>query len=321
VFWDLQDPATDAGLLNQNDVTTLIRKDGFRFWGSRCLSDDPLFAFENYTRTAQVLADTIAEAHMWAVDGVLNPSLARDIIEGIRAKLRSLKTQGYIIGADCWLDESVNDKDSLKAGKLTIDYDYTPVPPLENLMLRQRITDQYLLDFSSQVSAGDTMALPRKLKHLNLFNDGNNWQIVESLTCRKPASLSIAAAAVCRRGTDGWMMAHWTRNFQSAAPNCCYSSRWAKPPLTASSCVSPAPFSVTIPAKCRPLSWLCAGVIKKDSGEWKTGESSTTKVSSTNSYAKLTINGEVLYEVDLVNMVEIVDGVDLMEEHRNALGL
>ena len=153
VFWDLQDPATDAGLLNQNDVTTLIRKDGFRFWGSRCLSDDPLFAFESYTRTAQVLADTMAEGQMWAVDGALNPSLARDIIEGLRAKLRSLVNQGYLIGADCWLDESANDKDSLKAGKLTIDYEYTPVPPLENLMLRQRITDQYLLDFSSQVSA------------------------------------------------------------------------------------------------------------------------------------------------------------------------
>ncbi|PIJ42620.1 phage tail sheath protein [Tatumella sp. OPLPL6] len=153
VFWDLQDPATDAGLLNQNDVTTLIRKDGFRFWGSRCLSDDSLFAFENYTRTAQVLADTMAEGQMWSVDGALNPSLARDIIEGLRAKLRSLVKQGYLIGAECWLDESVNDKESLKAGKLIIDYDYTPVPPLENLMLRQRITDQYLLDFSSQVSA------------------------------------------------------------------------------------------------------------------------------------------------------------------------
>ncbi len=153
VFWDLQDTATDAGLLNQNDVTTLIRKDGFRFWGSRCLSDDPLFVFENYTRTAQVLMDTMAEAHMWAVDKPLNPSLARDIIEGIRAKMRSLVSQGYLIGGDCWLDESVNDKDTLKAGKLTIDYDYTPVPPLENLMLRQRITDQYLVNFSSQVSA------------------------------------------------------------------------------------------------------------------------------------------------------------------------
>lgn len=131
VFWDLQDPATDAGLLNQNDVTTLVRKDGFRFWGSRCLSDDPLFAFENYTRTAQVLMDTMAEAHMWAVDKPLNPSLARDIIEGIRAKMRNLVSQGYLIGGDCWLDESVNDKDTLKAGKLTIDYDYTPVPPAE----------------------------------------------------------------------------------------------------------------------------------------------------------------------------------------------
>ena len=58
-----------------------------------------------------------------------------------------------------------------------------------------------------------------------------------------------------------------------------------------------------------------------DSGEWKTGVSSTTKVSGTNSYAKLTINGEVLYEIDLVNMIHIVDGVDLMEAHRNALGL
>ncbi len=153
VYWDLLDPNTDAGLLNQNDITTLIRQEGYRFWGSRTLSSDSLYAFENYTRTAQVLADTIAEAQMWSVDGPLNPSLARDIIESIRAKLRSLTAQGYLIGADCWLDESVNDKDSLKAGKLTIDYDYTPVPPLENLMLRQRITDRYLLDFASQVSA------------------------------------------------------------------------------------------------------------------------------------------------------------------------
>jgi len=153
VFWDLQQTGTDADLLNEADVTTLIRKDGFRFWGSRCLSDDALFQFECYTRTAQVLMDTMAEAQMWAVDGPLNPSLARDIIESIRAKLRSLVNQGYLIGADCWLDESVNDKDTLKAGKLTIDYDYTPVPPLENLLLRQRITDQYLVDFSSRVSA------------------------------------------------------------------------------------------------------------------------------------------------------------------------
>lgn len=153
VYWDLQNPATDAGILNEADVTTLIRRDGFRFWGSRTCSADPLFAFENYTRTAQVLADTMAEAHMWAVDNPMHASLIKDIIEGINAKFRELKALGYIIDGEAWFDDEINTPEVLKAGKLYIDYDYTPVPPLENLMFRQRITDSYLLDFASQITA------------------------------------------------------------------------------------------------------------------------------------------------------------------------
>lgn len=153
VFWDLQNPATDANYLNSNEVTTLINEGGYRFWGSRTTSEDPLFAFENYTRTAQILADTMAEAHMWAVDKPMNPSLVRDIIEGINAKFRELVAQGYLIGGSCWYPEDINDKDTLKAGKLWIDYDYTPVPPLEDLTLRQRITDRYLVDFASRINS------------------------------------------------------------------------------------------------------------------------------------------------------------------------
>ncbi|PRP71745.1 phage tail protein [Chromobacterium amazonense] len=152
VYWDLQNPATDAGFLNEKSITTLIRRDGFRFWGGRTCSDDPLFAFESYTRTAQVLADTLAEAHMWAMDKPLTPTLVKDIVDGVNAKGRELVTNGYLLGFTCWYDATVNDKDTLKAGKLAIDYDYTPIPPLENLMLRQRITDRYLLDFASKVN-------------------------------------------------------------------------------------------------------------------------------------------------------------------------
>lgn len=152
IFWDLQDPATDAGYLNEQDVTTLIRSNGFRFWGSRTCSDDPLFAFESYTRTAQVLADTLAEAHMWAVDKDMHPSLVRDLVEGINAKFREMINAGYLIGGSAWFDPAANTPDTLKAGKLFIDYDYTPVPPLENLMLRQRITDRYLADFATSVA-------------------------------------------------------------------------------------------------------------------------------------------------------------------------
>lgn len=153
VFWQLQSMDTDAGYLNSNEITTLIQRDGFRFWGSRTCSADPLFAFENSTRTSQVLSDTMAEGHMWAVDKPLHPSLARDIVEGINAKFRDLKTQGYIIDGECWFDDSVNSKENLKNGQLILDYDYTPVPPLEDLTLRQRITDKYLADFASRMTA------------------------------------------------------------------------------------------------------------------------------------------------------------------------
>ncbi|WP_213908634.1 phage tail sheath protein [Stutzerimonas nitrititolerans] len=153
IYWDLQNPATDAGLLNANEVTTLIRREGFRFWGSRTCSADPLFAFENYTRTAQVLADTMAEGHFWAVDKPMHASLVRDIVEGINAKFRELIRGGYLIGGECWFDPAANDKDTLKAGKLFLDYDYTPVPPLEDLMLCQRITDRYLVDFAAGIKA------------------------------------------------------------------------------------------------------------------------------------------------------------------------
>ncbi|CAN0621025.1 Phage tail protein [Burkholderia multivorans] len=153
VSWDLMDSATDAGYLNEQEVTTLINHDGYRFWGSRTCSDDPLFAFENYTRTAQVVGDSIAAAQMVVVDGPLNPSLPRDIIESINSKFRQWVSLGYLIGGASWFDPEPNTTDVLKAGQAYIDYDYTPVPPLENLTLRQRITDRYLADFASKVNA------------------------------------------------------------------------------------------------------------------------------------------------------------------------
>lgn len=154
VHWDLQDPSTDAGYLNAADVTTLIQSDGFRFWGSRtCAGPSSLFPFENYTRTAQIIADTMAEAHMWAVDTPMHPSKPRDILESINSKFRQWNALGYLLGGSAWFPEDVNSKETLKSGALTLDYDYTPVPPLENLVFRQRITDSYLMDFAARVTA------------------------------------------------------------------------------------------------------------------------------------------------------------------------
>lgn len=153
IFWDLQSSATDAGLLNEAGITTLINAQGFKFWGSRTCSDEPLFSFESSVRTAQVLADSIAEAHMWANDKPLHPSIVKDILEGVNAKMRELKTLGYILDGSAWYEETINTADRLKEGKLVIDYDYTPIPPLEDLAFRQRITDRYYAEFAARVNA------------------------------------------------------------------------------------------------------------------------------------------------------------------------
>lgn len=153
ISFSVSDPANDANYLNSKNITALVHNRGYRYWGNRTPSEEPKFSFECYTRTAQVLADTMEEAHVWAVDKPLTPGLVGDIVMGIRAKLRELTSYGYLLGGDAWFDPKLNTKELLAEGKLAISYDYTPVPPLEFLNLRQHITDTYLIDFGRRVEA------------------------------------------------------------------------------------------------------------------------------------------------------------------------
>lgn len=153
VYFDMLNATTDANYLNEKGITTLVRRDGFRFWGNRTCSDDPLFQFESSVRTAQVLKTLIAAGVGWAVDKGLHPSLAKDIVEYINGIGRGLVREGKLIGFNCWVDPTANPAEDLAAGKLTIDYDYTDVPPLENMNLRQRKTDRYLADFAALMAA------------------------------------------------------------------------------------------------------------------------------------------------------------------------
>lgn len=154
IQWDLQSSDTEAALLNSKEVTALVRtSSGYRFWGNRTCASEPLFAFESTVRVAQLIADTVGRGMEWAIDKPLTPSLAKDIVETVNGFFRQLKASGVILGATAWYDEAQNSIDSLKAGKLRIDYDYTVPPPLEDLGFNQRITDAYFADFSSQASA------------------------------------------------------------------------------------------------------------------------------------------------------------------------
>lgn len=153
--WSLMaDQATDVQLLNENDITGLVAFNGFRFWGNRTASDDPLFAFESTVRVGQMLRDLIGNAVATFLDKELTPQLAKDLVEYINRELaRASRPGGWLLGGTAWLDVTINDVNGLKSGKLAIDYDYEVPSPLEHLQLRQRITDRYYADFTAKAAA------------------------------------------------------------------------------------------------------------------------------------------------------------------------
>lgn len=150
IYWTLQGKDTDANELNSKQITTLIKREGFRIWGNRTC-DIEKYTFEVFTRTAQILAEMIAEAHFPYVDKTLTPSLVKDIVDGINRKGAQLVTQGKLLGFQCWYDPADNPKEQIREGMSHIRYKYTPVPPLEHLKLTQEFTDEYFETAFSQL--------------------------------------------------------------------------------------------------------------------------------------------------------------------------
>lgn len=145
--WALTDSNTEANFLNNKDVTTLIRESGFKFWGNRTTSDDPLFSFEPTVRAGQMIRETIAKAHLWAVDKPMSPTLIKDIRMSVQNKIDQWVRERKLLGGTVWIDPDANSTDRVKNGGFALDYDYTVAPTLENLHFNQRITDRYILPF------------------------------------------------------------------------------------------------------------------------------------------------------------------------------
>lgn len=66
---------------------------------------------------------------------------------------------------------------------------------------------------------------------------------------------------------------------------------------------------------------LRGGIKEIDMGDWKPATVAETKHAVKLTYYKLEIDGRVMYEIDFINMIQVVDGVDQLADERAALGL
>ncbi|PJI89061.1 phage tail protein [Sphingomonas koreensis] len=153
VQFDLLDPSTEAGTLNGKQITTIIRANGFRFWGNRTTAgpDQPEFAFESAVRTSHALQDIIADVFQPYFDHPMTVSLIKDLLETANAKFRELALNGFIMGAKAYFDADRNQPEQLSAGRPDFRIEFTPVAPLEDPTVELVITDFYYSGFADRL--------------------------------------------------------------------------------------------------------------------------------------------------------------------------
>ena len=112
------DETCRANLLNNANITTIIRDGGYRLWGNRTLSADAKWSFVTRVRTLDIVMDAILYGHKWAVDRSITKTYVKDVTEGLQAFMRDLKNQGAVINFEVFADPELNTASQLEQGKV-----------------------------------------------------------------------------------------------------------------------------------------------------------------------------------------------------------
>lgn len=169
------------------------------------------------------------------------------------------------------------------------------------------------------------MALPRKLKNYNLFHDGNNFVgLVPEVTLPKLARKMDEYRAGGMDGpvdSDGGgelLTIEWTAGgFIKEALR-----RFGATSATAVALRFAGAYQRDDTGEVDAVEVVVRGRYKElDFGTEKPGEPTAHKYTLTCAYYRLDINGRTEIEIDQLNMIYIVDGVDILADQRRAIGL
>lgn len=171
------------------------------------------------------------------------------------------------------------------------------------------------------------MALPHKLKNMNLFFDGDNWQgKAEEITLPK---LTRKLEAYRAGGMNG--AAHVDLGLEDDALGMEITlggveaqlyKQWGIAEIDGVPLRFAGAYQRDDTGEVTPCEVAVRGRLSEiDPGSAKQGDNTQVKFSFKPTYYRLVWNGADLIEIDVINMVEKVDGVDRLSEQRAAIGL
>ena len=137
----LGDPAARANLLNEHEVATIIRENGYRLWGNRTCSADAKWAFLSVVRTADAINESILRAHLWAVDRNITRTYLTDVADGVNAYIADLVGTGALLAGRCDPSPDLNTPASIAGGQAYFDVDFQPPYPAERITFRSRLVN------------------------------------------------------------------------------------------------------------------------------------------------------------------------------------
>lgn len=152
VAYRLGDSTSAAQLLNNGNVTTIIRQrgTGMLMWGNHTSASDPRFTFISVRRIGDLINDSIARGHQWAVDRNITSTYFEDVTEGVNSYIQTLVNQGAILGGRCWADPDDNTEATVPLGKARFKFEYTPVYPAEDVQFTSIQVTTYISELFPQ---------------------------------------------------------------------------------------------------------------------------------------------------------------------------
>ena len=141
----LGDAACEADVLAGFHVNTIIRESGFRLWGVHTAQTiDSLWFQITRVRIADIIADSIQAAHLWAVDRPITKRFVEEVVGGVNAYMRTLKARSIIVDGSAWADPELNTAADLNLGHLTVCFDFCDHPLAEKITLQYNLNTDYL---------------------------------------------------------------------------------------------------------------------------------------------------------------------------------
>jgi phage tail sheath protein FI len=144
VDFSLGDSSCRAQFLNEHNVATIIRHDGFRLYGNRTTTNDSKWSFLSVRRTADNLHDALIRAHFWAVDRNISKTYFDDVAESVNASIAKLQSQGALLGGRCRPSPELNSPANLANGQVYFDLEFTPPYPTERITFRSLLVNNAL---------------------------------------------------------------------------------------------------------------------------------------------------------------------------------